>query len=175
MKEDESFVPLSSGATPDASINSFFSFAGFKYGDTMADAHRILGTPVDVDDDLENPFISQYYFPDQSDIEGFELSIDRDTNRIIGLNLQSKDAVYKIRSKGIADPNLSYLGQRWDIIKAKFGNPTVIDKPGNYGYEVHLSPEDRYAGLLINFVCHEADDYICSRIDILWFYADRVI
>jgi hypothetical protein len=173
MKEDASFVPLSSGATPNPGINSFFSFAGFKYGDTMADAHRILGKPQEISDDLENDNIVQYYFPFETDIGGFELSFDRNTNRIVGLNLLSPDAVYEIRSRGIADPNLSYLGQRWDVIKAKFGNPNRIDKPGYYEYEVHLSPENRFAGLLIIFVCHEADDYICSEIVIDWFYDDE--
>ena len=70
-----------------------------------------------------------------------------------------------LKCNGVNDPNFSYLGQHWDVIKARFG------EPNDNSYDLCRNSEDISSGV-VTFTCYDHDDYICSRISVQWVYDD---
>ena len=148
-------------------VASFLSFAGFAYGETVARADRILGRPHKVMDELRYSTVTSCYFPAGFEAYGFEISFKRETGLIRDLKIGTGEAVYRLRSKGVFDPNLSYLGQHRGVIEGSFGNPTSSSND-HFQYEL-FRPESKVFDGTVTFICYDFNNYVCSEIEVTWF------
>jgi DNA-directed RNA polymerase subunit RPC12/RpoP len=149
-------------------LQSFFSFAGFQYGDSITKALKLLGAPQQITDNPQYSLVSNHYFVDEYGGYGLTLHHKRDDERIVALDLVGAKTIGELHAKRIYDKTFFYLGRRWDTIREDFGEPTesVAD---TYGYDIYQTQNLSPTGQVV-FSCYEHDNQICSAISVYWFY-----
>jgi hypothetical protein len=165
-------APQQAAPVTNAALQSFLSFAGFTAGDTLEKAQRILGVPTKTTDNLEHSLIAHHYWLDEDGDSSLTIYQKREEVRIAGLDVSSPlelsnvKIISHLRSIGVVDPNLSYVGQPLITIIAVFGNPTE-EFSDIYRYDIYESQNARYAGQ-VSFTCYAHDNHICSSIGVVW-------
>ncbi len=148
--------------TDSTNMQSFLPFCGFTRGDTLDKAQRILGQPQQVMDNPQSSFVVLHYFLDEYNSPGFAIYLERHTDRIMRVELNSAEGILQLKARGITDSNMSYLGQHVDFIKATFGKP-VGEESDNFEYHIYQPPNPNYIAS-VTFTCFEFENYDCSTI-----------
>lgn len=150
--------------TTPITVESYTSFLGITYGDTIDKVYKIFGEPTEIDQNDNYSFISVYYHYNSEHVLTF--TYDKVTRKVEVTRLKSNlnpDATASLRYVGERqkDTKALFLGQSKKEILANFGNPGRVNA-GNYEYSS--------SNFSLTFICYDFQDEKCSEIYLQWYH-----
>ncbi|CAN5170716.1 hypothetical protein BH10PLA2_BH10PLA2_32230 [soil metagenome] len=134
-------------------IDSFYSCAGLKCGDTLDHLIRVYGQPLQIQ---TYPSVAQYlYFNGH-----FSVNVDYSRRKITEIIIDAQAAPF-IRQKGIQDLGLRSIGKTLEQISRAFG-PL---KSSENAYVYYLTSSKGRTG---SVYFSAGDDSVCSGIEVRW-------
>lgn len=145
------------------SILDFEKFIGLSKDSTLKDAIKLYGQPIIRENE------NKYGFNDATFNDHLSLSYYKSSEKIMVITLtgykNSLSSVTEyIKSKGIIDPKIDFLGTHKDEILSAFGTPDM-EHADNYYYR-YTSEKLSFS---VNFVCYSFNDFLCNEINIQFF------
>ena len=133
--------------------SSFFSFLGLSFGDTPKKAHELFGLGLNPDDLMSPKRVCV------SQCAPFQLFIS-----------VRREAIPKLRAKGIDDPKLEYLGCTPDAITKFLKKPQEVDTRGDFVAKRSLVYEFRrgHEVAVVCFVARREPLPTCDTILLGW-------
>lgn len=146
-------------------LKTFFSFVGINYGDKTDVLFKQLGTPAKtVKNDGSEYSSDTYYFGSEQDLEfPVEVAIHPKTDKVEKITIRGIPGVSFLRSRGLADNNLTYINQTVTAILGALGKPKESESSVEYEFE----KEDGHS-VQINFECHDFWDNQCRNLVVKW-------
>ncbi len=137
----------------DDAMISFLSFAGLTRGASVTDAIRLYGKPEEETTDTE--WIKLKY----SGI-GLWVTASANSKKVWRITVNRQPGVDFLRSVGVNDDKLCFIGEHLDAIQAAFGKPHSSGH-GIYHYQFG-------ANCKVDFVCYDIHNYKCIEISVMW-------
>jgi len=147
---------------------SFISFLGLQRGDVFMKAENIFGKPHKLDmNEGQYDFATAYY--EVNGKTALSISYNKGTQVISSIRLRLSDEVglspestfkFLLQNK-VDDIRASMLGENKSKILDAYGYPSSF-LSGNYEY--------KRQDLLVDFICYEFNQNLCSEIYVQWFY-----
>ncbi len=162
------------GTEKKETIELFNTFLGVNYGDKIDALYAVLGEPtqVDLNDGSDGETVYDFvsvYFEKNGDRYA-RATYNRESEQIEGITIvttliEEADATINIlKSKGVTDKKIEWLGKQRDDIFEQFGPQNYVSAD-NYEYTRN--------NMDVVFICYDWNNYLCSEIEVYWYYSEE--